>query len=446
MSKNDLAPGSKAQLIQRILGRKTGQAAGEGRMAGSSATRLDAVSHVPEAFTRFDRHPGYEKMLVPKAMADRMGVRNPFFRSHDGVASARTRIGGRDYLNFANYNYLGLSAHPEVNAAAKAAMDQYGTSASASRLVAGERRVQRELEEELAQNYDVDDCVVFVSGHATNVSTIGYLFGPKDLVIHDSLIHNSILQGIQLSGAARRSFPHSDTVALERILAEIRGQFERVLIVIEGLYSMDGDIPDLPAFIDIKRRYKAFLMVDEAHALGVLGKTGRGSHEYFGVAGRDVDIWMGTLSKTLASCGGYIAGDRALVELLKYAASGFVYSVGISPVLAAASLKALQIMHREPERVQTLQERGSQFLNTMRSLGINTGFAQGYAVIPAITGSSLKAVRLSGQLFDAGLNVQPIIHPAVEEKAARLRFFLSATHTQDDIDLACETVHTLMKK
>lgn len=441
MSKNDLAPGSKAQLIQRILGRKTGQAASDGRMADRTV-----ASAIPDAFTRFDRHPGYEKMLVPKAMADRMGVRNPFFRSHDGAAAARTRINGRDYLNFANYNYLGLSAHPEVNAAAKAAMDQYGTSASASRLVAGERRVQRELEEELARNYEVEDCVVFVSGHATNVSTIGYLFGPKDLVIHDSLIHNSILQGIQLSGAARRSFPHNDSAALERILAVIRGQFERVLIVIEGLYSMDGDIPDLPAFIDIKRRYKAFLMVDEAHALGVLGKTGRGSHEHFDVAGGDVDIWMGTLSKTLASCGGYIAGDRALVELLKYAASGFVYSVGISPVLAAASLKALQIMRREPERVHTLQERGSQFLNSMRSMGINTGFAEGYAVIPAITGSSLKAVKLSGQLFDAGLNVQPIIHPAVEEKAARLRFFLSSTHSQDDIDLACEIVHTLMKK
>jgi len=446
MSKNDMAPASKAQLIQRILGRKTGSEAVDGRMAETAAGGRHATREIPEAYTRFDRHPGYEKMLVPKAMADRLGVRNPFFRSHDGVAAARTRIGGRDYLNFSNYNYLGLSAHPQVNAAAKAAIDQYGTSASASRLVAGERPVQRELEESLAQVYDVDDCVVFVSGHATNVSTIGYLFGPKDLVIHDSLIHNSILQGIQLSGAARRSFPHNDSAALERILAEIRGQFERVLIVIEGLYSMDGDIPDLPAFIDIKRRYKAFLMVDEAHALGVLGQTGKGSHEHFGVAGRDVDIWMGTLSKTLASCGGYIAGDRALVEMLKYAASGFVYSVGISPVLAAASLEALRIMQREPERVERLRARGSQFLAAMRSIGADTGFAQGHAVVPAITGSSLKAAKLSSQLFDAGINVQPIIHPAVEEKAARLRFFLSASHTEDDIHTACEAVKKLMKK
>src|SRR5690606_28866007 len=163
-----------------------------------------------------------------------------------------TVIDGREYINFANYNYLGLTGHPAVNQAAKDAVDRYGTSASASRLVAGERPVQRALEEAIADLYGVEDCVVFVSGHATNVSTIGYLFGPKDLVIHDSLIHNSVLQGVQLSGATRRSFPHNDTAALDRVLTEIRAQFERVLIVVEGLYSMDGDLPDLPALVDIK--------------------------------------------------------------------------------------------------------------------------------------------------------------------------------------------------
>jgi len=303
------------------------------------------------------------------------------------------------------------------------AIDRYGTSASASRLVAGERPIQRELEKALADLYEVDECIVFVSGHATNVSTIGYLFGPKDLVIHDSLIHNSVLEGIKLAGATRRSFPHNDLQALDNILADIRSQFERVLVVVEGLYSMDGDVPDLPALIDIKRRHKAFLMVDEAHSLGVLGETGRGVREHFGIAGKDVDIWMGTLSKTLASCGGYIAGERALVEHLKYAAPGFVYSVGIAPPLAAASLQALRIMLREPERVQRLQQRAHLLLQTMKAAGIDIGSAQGFAVIPAITGSSLKAARLSNQLFDAGINVQPIIYPAVEEKAARLRFF-----------------------
>lgn len=428
-----LAQSAKAQLIDRILGKKA--------QAGvtSSVTppaRKAAHAAVPEAFTRFDRHPGYEKMLVSKAAADRLGLANPFFRTHDGVAGAVTRIDGREYLNFSSYNYLGLCGHPAVNRAAREAIDRYGTSASASRLVAGERPIQRALEEALAENYGVEDAIVFVSGHATNVTTIGYLFGPKDLIIHDSLSHNSVLEGIRLSGATRRSFPHNDHQSLDNILDEIRGRFERVLIVVEGHYSMDGDIPDLPALIDIKRRHKAFLMVDEAHALGVLGATGRGLHEHFGVDGKDVDIWMGTLSKTLAACGGYIAGCRALVEHLKYAAPGFVYSVGIAPPLAAAALAALKIMLQEPERVARLQENGQTFLKLAAEAGLDTGTSRGFAIVPVITGSSLKAVKHSNQLFERGINVQPIIHPAVEEKMARLRFFLSSQHTARQIEHA----------
>ena len=440
MTKSSLGLKAKQQLIERFLGKKVGTG---DAIAALPASRPMHRSNMPEAFTRFDRHPGYEKMLVPKAAADRLGLRNPFFIAHDGVAGAVTRIEGREYLNFSSYNYLGLSGHPAINKAAKDAIDRYGTSASASRLVAGERPIQRELEEALAELYGVEDCVVFVSGHATNVSTIGYLFGPKDLVIHDALIHNSVLEGIKLSGSTRRSFPHNDTLALDAILAEIRGQFERVLIVVEGHYSMDGDIPDLPALIDIKRRHRAFLMVDEAHALGVLGATGKGSHEHFDVAGKDVDIWMGTLSKTLAGCGGYIAGERALVEHLKYAAPGFVYSVGIAPPLAAASLAALKIMVKEPERVVRLQENGQAFLRLAKEAGPDTGTSQGFAVVSVITGSSLKAAKLSNRLFEQGINVQPIVYPAVEEKAARLRFFLSCLHTEAQINRTVEMVKEL---
>jgi 8-amino-7-oxononanoate synthase len=294
--------------------------------------------------------------------------------------------------------------------------------------------VQRALEEALSELYEVEDCIVFVSGYATNVSTIGYLFGSKDLVVHDSLAHNSIHEGIKLSGASRRSFPHNDFQALDQILTEIRGDFERVLIVIEGLYSMDGDVPDLPKFVEIKQRHKAFLMVDEAHSLGVLGKTGRGIREHFGVAGKDVDIWMGTLSKTLASCGGYIAGERSLVEHLKYAAPGFVYSVGMSPPLAAASLQALEIMLKEPERISQLHERAQYFLNLAKNAGVDTGLSQGYAVIPYHVGSSLNAAKLSNTFFKHGVNVQPIVYPAVEEKAARLRFFINNEHTVKHIE------------
>lgn len=442
MTQSSIGLKAKQRLIERFLGKKTGAAVSSGNRTASvlPASRGLSRSTVPEVFTRFDRHPGYEKMLVPKAVADRLGLRNPFFITHDGVAGAVTRINGREFLNFSSYNYLGLAGHPAVNKAAKEAIDRYGTSASASRLVAGERPIQRELEEALAALYEVEDCVVFVSGHATNVSTIGCLFGPKDLVIHDSLIHNSILEGIKLAGSARRNFPHNDTVALDGILAEIRGQFERVLIVVEGHYSMDGDIPDLPALIDIKRRHGCFLMVDEAHALGVLGETGKGSHEHHGIAGKDVDIWMGTLSKTLAGCGGYIAGERALVEHLKYAAPGFVYSVGIAPSLAAASLAALRIMLNEPERVARLQENGQLLLRLAKEIGLDVGASQGFAIVPAIIGSSLRAAKLSNKLFDSTINVQPIIYPAVEEKAARLRFFLSKLHTEVQIRQTVEVI------
>lgn len=441
MTHSSLSQKAKQQLIERFLGKKAGSG---GTASIRPAVRALSRTSVPEAFTRFDRHPGYEKMLVPKAAAERLGLRNPFFIAHDGVAGAVTRIDGREFLNFSSYNYLGLAGHPLVNKAARDAIDRYGTSASASRLVAGERPIQRELEEALAELYGVEDCVVFVSGHATNVSTIATLFGPKDLVIHDSLIHNSVLEGVKLSGATRRSFPHNDAAALDAVLAEIRFQFERALIVVEGHYSMDGDIPDLPALIDIKRRHGCFLMVDEAHALGVLGKTGKGSHEHHGIAGEDVDIWMGTLSKTLAGCGGYIAGCRPLVEHLKYSAPGFVYSVGISPPLAAASIAALKIMCKEPERVARLQENGQRFLQLAKEAGINTGSSQGFAIVPAITGSSLKAAKLSNALFERGINVQPIVYPAVEEKAARLRFFLSTMHIEKHIHLACKLMHDFL--
>lgn len=436
MSHSSLGSKAKNQLIDRFLGRK-----GVGAQAGGRALNRAAV---PEAFTRFDRHPDYEKMLLSKAAADRLGLRNPFFMQHEGLAGATTQIGGREYSNFASYNYLGLNGHPEVNRAAAQAVERYGTSVSASRLVAGERPIQRELEAALAEVYDAEDCVVFVSGHATNVSTISTLFGQKDLVIHDSLIHNSVLEGARLSGATRRSFPHNDLAALDALLLELRGQFERVLIVVEGHYSMDGDIPDLPGLIDIKQRHGCFLMVDEAHSLGVLGATGKGIHEHYGVSGKDVDIWMGTMSKTLSGCGGYIAGSRVLVELLKYMAPGFVYSVGMAPPLAAASLQCLRIMQREPERVAQLQQNGRDFKQIAQELGLPTGHSQGFAIVPVITGSSLKATRLANQLFERGIHVQPVIHPAVEERAARLRFFLSSLHTRDIMQTACEATKHLL--
>jgi 8-amino-7-oxononanoate synthase len=428
-----LSEQAKEELIKKVLSRKGTTPAVSDDRSPTPLHTSKASKSISEEFTRFDRFPNYEKLLIPQVAAKRFGIENPFFKVHNGVAGSMTDIGGRPFINFSSYNYLGLNGHPRVNKAAKEAIERWGTSVSASRLVSGERSIQRDLETALAELYGVEDCIAFVSGHATNVTTIGYLFGPKDLIMHDALIHNSVLQGAQLSGAHRRSFPHNDWQKLDEILAEIRGRYERVLITIEGLYSMDGDIPDLRRFIEVKRRHKAFIMVDEAHALGVLGQRGKGIAEHFRIDAKDVDIWMGTLSKTLASCGGYIAGEKALVEHLKYMAPGFLYSVGISPPLAAAALEALRILEAEPERVTRLGQRSRFFHELANQKGIDTGTSAGLSVIPAITRNSLRAAKLSGALFKRGINVQPIIYPAVEEKAARLRFFINNGHTEDQI-------------
>jgi len=422
----------KDKLIHQALERRLRHAESKDNGAASSRLSLGAIK-IPEQHYRFHLHPGYQQIRIIDEGAARLNIGNPFFKLHEGIAGATTCISGQKYINYASYNYLALSGHPGVSDAAKNAIDKYGTSVSASRLVSGERPVHRELERAIAKVYDVDDAIVLVSGHAANVTTIGYLFGPRDLIVHDELIHNSILQGITLSGARRLSFPHNDWSALDTILVNQRHHFERVLVVLEGIYSMDGDHPDLPRFVEIKHKHKIFLMVDEAHSLGVMGKTGRGIREHFGLEGKDVDIWMGTLSKTLAGCGGYIAGELALVEHLKFLAPGFLYSVGMPPPVAAASLAALKILQQEPERVTRLQELGRIFLELARAADIDTGTSCGLAVIPAITGSSIRAARLAAALFKRGINVQPILYPAVPEKSARLRFFISCQHTEKQI-------------
>ena len=429
----------KERLIQQALERRLRQA--DTRPAPFKPELKS--SDTPEQYYRFHLHPGYQQLRILNEGAARLGVPSPYFKVHEGSAGVKTRIGGREYLNYASYNYLGLSGSATVNQAAKAAIEKYGTSVSASRLVAGERGIHRELERDIADVYGVDDAIVFVSGHATNVTVIGHLFGPKDLILHDALIHNSVLQGIQLSGAHRLSFPHNDWVALDTILADQRRQFERVLIVVEGVYSMDGDYPDLPRFIDVKRKHRAFAMVDEAHSFGVMGETGFGLRQHFQLQGEDVDIWMGTLSKSLASCGGFIAGETALIEHLKFLAPGFLYSVGMAPATAAAALAALGCLRREPERARTLQQRGILFRDEALAAGIDVGSSTGMAIVPAITGNSIKAVRISNALFERGIHVQPILYPAVPEKAARLRFFMSCEHSEEQIR---ETVRVLREE
>ncbi|MGQ9505694.1 MAG: aminotransferase class I/II-fold pyridoxal phosphate-dependent enzyme [Thermogutta sp.] len=401
---------------------------------------------IPSEYYDFDKFPEYLALKERLQILEASGLGNPFFTVHEGITNDRTIIGGREMINFSSYNYIGMSGDPTVIRAVQEAVERFGTSVSASRLVSGEKTIHRELEQELAEFLGTEAAVVFVGGHATNETVIGHLMGPGDLILHDALSHNSILQGAILSGARRRPFPHNDWRTADRLLELFRREYRRVLIVIEGVYSMDGDIPDLPHFIEIKKRHKALLMVDEAHSMGVLGETGRGIGEYFHVSRRDVDIWMGTLSKSFGSCGGFIAGKRSLVNYLKYTAPGFVFSVGLSPPNAAAALASLRLLKKEPQRVQRLQEQAALFLRLAKERGFDTGASHDSPVVPIIVGNSLHCMFLSQAMFKRGINVQPIVYPAVEERAARLRFFLTSRHTEEQIRYTIDVMTEEMDK
>jgi 8-amino-7-oxononanoate synthase len=405
-----------------------------------------SVRAVPAEHYDVAMFPEYLELKRHKRMLLALNETNPYFRVDQGdenlqqATAGYVHIDGKALTNFCAYDYIGMARDPAVTAATKAAIDRYGTSAGASRLVSGEKQIHRDLENALATFLGTPAALVFVSGHATNVTTIGHLLGPGDLIVHDVLAHNSILQGARLSGATCRGFAHNDWRALDVLLSGIRHSHRRVLIAIEGVYSMDGDFPDLARFVAIKEKHRAMLYVDEAHSLGTMGRTGRGLCEHAAIAPSGVDLWMGTLSKSLASCGGYIAGSSELVEYLKYTAPGFVYSVGLSPPNAAAALAALTVLDREPERVARLHELSSLFLRLARERGLNTGAAGGTPVIPIIVGNSVRCILLSRALFRRGINVQPIIHPAVPEHATRLRVFVTVNHTESFIREAVDAI------
>ncbi|GIW97790.1 MAG: hypothetical protein KatS3mg111_1123 [Pirellulaceae bacterium] len=432
-----------AEAIEKYLGKQRMR-----RDMVPTETGLKTADGQPiaEENYRFELLPEYRRLKRTMSQFEMTGVPNPYFTVHEGIVRDTTRIGGRELISFSSYNYLGMSGDPAVIAAVVDTVQRYGTSVSASRLVSGEKPLHGQLERELAEWIGAEAAIVMVGGHATNETTIGHLVGPGDLILHDALAHNSIVQGAILSGARRRPFPHNDWQALDEILEEVRPSYRRILIAIEGVYSMDGDYPELPKFIEVKEKHKAWLMVDEAHSIGTMGATGRGIGEHFGIDPRQVDIWMGTLSKSFGSCGGYIAGSSALVELLKYTAPGFVFSVGLSPPNAAAALASLRTLREHPERVQTLRARSQLFLDEAQAQGLDTGQSGGTPVIPVITGNSLHALLLSRRLFDRGINVQPILYPAVEESAARLRFFVTCTHTEQQIRFAVEQTAAALRE
>ena len=416
------------------------------RPSAEGPAPVDQLAEIGEEDYRFEAMPEYLKLESQLAQLHVLGVENPFFNVHERGTHNTTVIDGRELIDFSSYNYLAMSGDPEITQAAKEALDRYGTSVSASRIVSGEKTVHRELERAIAEFVGVDDSIVYLGGHATNETTIGHLFHPGDLILHDELVHNSIIQGCILSHAQRRAFPHNDWQALDQILAQVRRNYKRVLVVVEGVYSMDGDYPDLPKLVEVKKRHKALLMVDEAHSIGTMGQGGHGICEHFGIEPREIDLLMGTLSKSFGSCGGYIAACKEIIKYLKYTAPGFVYSVGISPPNAAAALASIRKISRDPQRVHQVQSRCRLFLKTAKQHHLDTGLSNNTPVVPVITGNSVKALLLSRNLFKRGINVLPILYPAVDEKLARLRFFITAEHTDQQIASTLEAVDEELTK
>lgn len=387
-----------------------------------------------------DDLPGYRDLKRRFADAARHGISIPFFQPRDGISRSVIRWNGKELINYSGYNYLGLSGHPSVSAAAKKAIDKYGTSASASRIVSGQIDLHGELEKRIANFLGTDDALVFISGYLTNVSVIAQLVTRPDAVILDTGAHNSIVTGARLSGARTLTFTNGEWHELDGLMATHRAGFRRGLLVTEGVYSMDGNKLDLPRAVERKRRHDLWLMVDEAHSLGILGRTGRGICEAYDMPASSIDVHMGTLSKTLASSGGYIAGDRALIEFLRYSCPGFIFSVGLAPADTAAAIAALDLLEREPHRPELLRERSRFFRQLAREHGLDVGGAEESPVISLVVGDDHEAVHLSQQLLGHGIHVQPIVRPAVAARSARLRFFITLDHTEEQLRATVPTL------
>ncbi len=360
--------------------------------------------------------------------------------SYDGP---RITINGRSMLLMCSNDYLGLSQHPALREAALSAMERFGFGSGASRLVSGTSPMHEELENALATFKKAEATILFNSGYAANTGIIPALVQEGDVVFSDSLNHASIVDGCRLSRAVVQVYRHKDMNQLETLLKE-NGHARRKLIVTDGVFSMDGDIAPLPDIVALAERYDALLMVDDAHATGVLGKTGRGTVEHFGLEGR-VPIQMGTLGKALGSFGAYVAGNKDLIDFLINRSRSYIYSTSLPPAVCAASLVALRIIDSEPERRESLWRNRKLFIAGIESLRISTGSSE-TPILPLMIGGSEKVLNAGTRLFESGIFATAIRPPTVPEGTSRIRMTLMANHTDADIDTALDVLHTLREE
>jgi 8-amino-7-oxononanoate synthase len=349
------------------------------------------------------------------------------------LGGSKVRVRGREMGMYASYGYLGLLGHPRINAAAKAAVDKFGSGTNGVRSLAGSLTLHTELEETIAEFKGTETAITFSSGYATNLAAISSMMGRGDYVLSDKLNHASIVDGCFMSGAEFRRFRHNDMEDLQRRLQQVPSGAAR-MVVADAVFSMDGDVLDLPKVVELCKKYNAWLMIDEAHSVGVLGKTGRGIEEHFGLEG-SIDLKMGTLSKTIPSVGGYVAAKKEIITYMRHTSRAYIFSAALPPAQAAAANESFKVILDEPWRIEKLNRNTSQFINGLKGMGFDTMLTT-TAIVPVLCGSDETAYAMTreGQLHD--VFVLPVVSPAVPQGLARLRATVTAAHEPAEIDRA----------
>ena len=385
------------------------------------------------------------------AQLDELRAKGTYFKLRvlDDEQGPICHYDGREVINLASNNYLGLCDHPKLREAAIAATQKYGVGSGAVRTIAGTMKIHMELEEKIAAFKGVEACVVFQSGFTANAGTVSSILGKEDFILSDELNHASIIDGARLSRAKIKVFRHKDVEHAEELLKEVQNEPGRKLVITDGVFSMDGDIGPVKALCDLCDRYGAIMMVDDAHASGVLGRNGRGSVDHFGCTQR-VDVQVGTLSKAIGSLGGYVCGSRDLIDYLYHRARPFLFSTSHPPSVAASCMAAFDILESEPERIERLWSNTRYFQEQLTSAGFNIGGVNTpkseTPITPVIVGDGRKTMEFSKALFEQGLMATGIAFPTVPEGKARVRCIMTSEHTRAQIDQALEVLTSTAKR
>ncbi len=355
-----------------------------------------------------------------------------------------SRFDGQEVINLSSNNYLGLTTHPRLKQKALEAIERFGVGSGAVRTIAGTMTLHMALEEKIAKFKQVEASVVFQSGFTANAGTVQAILSKEDVIISDELNHASIIDGCRLSRAEIKVFPHKDVEACEKILQEIQNRHGRKLLITDGVFSMDGDIAPLPQLVELAEKYGCIMMIDDAHASGVLGRNGRGTVDHFSLHGR-VDIQVGTLSKAIGALGGYVCSTRDTIDFLYHRGRPFLFSTSHPPSVAATCLAAFEVLEEEPERIEHLWANTRFLKEGLKKLGFNTGVSE-TPITPVMVGDAALAHQFSRELFQAGVFAQSIGYPTVPAGKARIRTIVTATHTQEELSRGLEILETVAKK